>query len=648
MTRSVLKRRFIIATPFHLSLLIAGTLVVATCSRDASSPSMNTPSTPPTTAAAASAAGRDVHSFAIPADARVTHVSLDLHADFAAKRLTGTATLDLQRAPTATKVVLDTQDLEIRAVTDAAGHALQFTLGDADKFLGRPLTVALSADTQRITIAYATSPDAAALQWLDPEQTAGKRHPYLFSQGEAILTRTWIPTQDSPGIRQTYDAKIVVPAGLHAVMSAQQLTPDGVAVPDGVRFEFRLTHPIPPYLIALAIGDLAFRSNGPRTGVYTEPAVLDSAAYEFGDLERMVQAAESLGGPYRWDRYDVIVLPPSFPFGGMENPRLTFATPTVLAGDRSLTSLVAHELAHSWSGNLVTNATWNDFWLNEGFTVYFERRIMEALYGQERAAMLEVIGRQDLLDEIKRLSATPADTRLHLDLAGRNPDDGTTNIAYEKGAAFLKVIEAAVGRERFDPYLRGYFDRHAFTSLTTDDFLADLRANLIKDDRALDDRLRINDWVFQPGLPDNAVQPSSTLLDKVDAQLQAFAKGTPAGRLDTKGWVTQQWQHFLMNLPESLTVAQMEDLDSAFAFSRQGNSEVLFVWLRLAVAHHYQPAMPALEHFLTSQGRRKFLKPLYEDLMRADWGKPEAKRLYQRARPLYHAVSRMTLDEIVK
>jgi aminopeptidase N len=426
------------------------------------------------------------------------------------------------------------------------------------------------------------------------------------------------------------------------------LTPDGVAVPEGRRFDFKLTHPIPPYLIAIAIGDIAFRSLGPRTGVYTEPAMLDRAAYEFGDMEKMVQAAESLGGPYRWGRYDVIVLPPSFPFGGMENPRLTFATPTVLAGDRSLTSLVAHELAHSWSGNLVTNATWNDFWLNEGFTVYFERRIMEALYGKERADMLEVLGRQDLLDEIKRLSATPGDTRLHLDLAGRNPDDGTTNIAYEKGAAFLHVIEAAVGRERFDQYLRGYFDRHAFTSLTTEGFLADLRANLIKGDRALEDSLRIDDWIYKPGLPDNAVKPSSTLLAKVDQQLQAFASGTPAARLDTQGWVTQQWQHLLMNLPDSLTTAQMADLDKAFSFSTQGNSEVLFVWLRLAVRHHYQPAMPALEQFLTSQGRRKFLKPLYEDLMATDWGKPEAKRLYQRARPLYHAVSRMTLDEIVK
>ncbi len=629
----------------YVSILIAA-VAIASCSRE---PQMNTQTTTPS--APAAAAERDIHSYAVPDEARVTHVSLDLTADFTKKQLSGKATLDLQRAPNAMKVVLDTQDLDIHGVTDpdTAGKPLPFTLGNDDKILGRALTVTLGPTTKRITIDYTTSPNAAALQWLDPEQTAGRRHPYLFSQGEAILTRTWIPTQDSPGIRQTYDAHITVPAGLRAVMSAEQLTPDGTpAANGGKRFDFRLTQPIPPYLIALAIGDIAFKSISPRTGVYTEPAVLDAAATEFGDVEKMVQAAESLGGPYRWGRYDVIVLPPSFPFGGMENPRLTFATPTVLAGDRSLTSLVAHELAHSWSGNLVTNATWNDFWLNEGFTVYFERRIMEALYGQQRAAMLEVIGRQDLLDEINRLGATSPDTRLHLDLAGRNPDDGTTNIAYEKGAAFLHVIEAAVGRERFDAWLRGYFDRHAFTSLTTAGFLADLHANLLKGDQALEQQIRINDWIYQPGLPDNAIKPTSTLLAKVDDQLHAFAQGTPATRLDTTNWVTQQWQHFLMNLPPTLTIAQMADLDRAFAFSRQNNSEVLFAWLRLAVRHHYQPAMPALEHFLTSQGRRKFLKPLYEDLMATDWGKPEAKRIYQRARPLYHAVSRMTLDEIVK
>jgi leukotriene-A4 hydrolase len=618
--------------------------------------------TPP--AASSRSAERDIHSFAIPAEARVTHVAFDLRADFASRRLSGRATLDFQRVPGATRIVLDTRDLDIRQVTDPAGNMLTHALGEAEPILGQSLTIALPAGVQRIVIDYATRPEAAALQWLTPEQTAGKRQPYLFSQGQAILTRTWIPTQDSPGIRQTYEARITIPAGLRAVMSAEQLTPDGIAAEGGKRFEFRLTNPIPPYLIALAVGAIDFRSIGPRTGVYTEPAVLDAAAAEFQDLEKMVQAAESIGGPYRWGRYDLLVLPPSFPFGGMENPRLTFATPTILAGDRSLTSLVAHELAHSWSGNLVTNATWSDFWLNEGFTVYFELRIMEALYGRERAAMLEVLGRRELTDEITRLGATSPDTKLHIDLAGRNPDDAVGPIAYEKGAAFLKMIEATVGRDRFDAYLRGYFDRYGFKPMTTAAFLADLREHLIApvpafkgedaqrqrlERKKLEAKLRLEEWVYGTGLPTNATQPISDAFAQVDTQIAAFVKGAPAHTLQVDGWVTQQWQHFLNNMPPTLTPDQVAALgDKGFRFSQQGNSEVLFSWLRIAIRHHYTPAMPALEHFLTSQGRRKFLKPLYEDLMATDWGKAEAKRIYRRARPLYHAVATSTLDTIVK
>ncbi len=607
---------------------------------------MTTPtSTPPTSPTSRT---RDIHSHARPEEARVRHVALDLTADFTAHSLSGQARLDLEVAPGATKVVLDTFDLGIRRVLDASGAALTHRLGRKDPILGQALEVELPADTRQITVEYRTSPSAPALQWLAPAQTAGKQHPYLFSQGQAILTRSWVPTQDSPGIRQTYEARITAPTPLTAVMSAQRLTSEGVTVPGGRRFDFRLDHAVPPYLMAIAIGDLAFRPIGPRTGVLSEPSVVERAAAEFVDLERMVEAAERLYGPYRWGRYDLLVLPPSFPFGGMENPCLTFATPTILAGDRSLTSLVAHELAHSWSGNLVTNATWSDFWLNEGFTVFFELRIMEALYGPERAAMLEVLGRRELTDEIAKLGATSPDTKLHLDLAGRNPDDGVTAVAYEKGAAFLRVIEGEVGRQRFDRWLRSWFDRRAFTSVTTDEFLSDLRANLIGNDRALETRLQLDRWIHEPGLPANATSPTSAAFSRVEQEAARFASGTPAATLETSGWVTQQWQHFLGKLPATLTTAQLDDLDRSFGFSKSGNSEVLFGWLRIAIRHHYQPAMQPLETFLTSQGRRKFLRPLYEDLMATDWGRAEARRIYQRARPTYHAVSVSTLDAIVR
>ena len=595
-----------------------------------------------------SAQERDIHSYARPDEVRVTHVALDLRADFDARVLSGTATLSLQRNGSAGEVVLDDKGLDIQKIT-GAGSELKFTLGDDDRILGRALTIQLPPNISEITITYRTSPDAGALQWLQPSQTAGGKRPYLYSQGEAIFTRTWIPTQDTPGVRQTYSARITVPRDLRAVMSAEQLTPDGVESPDGRTFEFRLTQPVPPYLIAIGVGNLAYRQVGPRTGVYTEPAMLDAAASELVDLEKMVAAAESLLGPYRWGRFDVLVLPPSFPLGGMENPRLTFATPTIIAGDRSLVSLIAHELAHSWSGNLVTNATWSDFWLNEGFTTYVENRLMEVLYGVDRARMLQVLDRKSLDTEIARLGPTNRDTILHVDLKGRDPDDAVSDIAYEKGATFLRTIEATVGRETFDNFLRGYFARHAFQSITTAEFLADLREHLLKADAQLEERIKVQDWLYQPGLPANAAVPESDVLVRVEQDVKAFVDGAGAASItNASSWSTQEWQHFLVSLPDKLTPAQLRDLDHTFHLSERHNAEVLFAWLRAAIRNHYQPAMPALEHFLTSIGRRKFLRPLYEDLMKTDWGKDDARRIYAKARPLYHSMSTTTLDPIVK
>lgn len=605
---------------------------------------------PPIPAILTTPEARDIHSYAQPLVARVTHVDLDLTADFKAQQMKGTAALDIAAAPDAKEVVLDSKGLVIHGVTDDKGAALPWTLGKADPILGAPLTVQLNG-ARRIVVRYDSAPGGAALQWLTPAQTAGKAKPYLFSQGEAILNRTWIPTQDSPGIRQTWTAEILVPDGLTAVMSGEMLTPpEGDPVAGGGLYRFRMDKPVASYLIAIAIGDIAFQPLGERTGVYTEPSVMKKTANELVDVEKMVEAAESLYGPYAWGRYDLLVLPPSFPFGGMENPRLTFATPTIIAGDRSLVSLVAHELAHSWSGNLVNNATWSDFWLNEGFTVYFENRIMEKLYGKPRADMLADLGWSDLQAAIKDAGGpTGADTRLHLDLAGRDPDDGMTDIAYEKGATFLRTIEKAVGRERWDAYLKAYFARHAFQSQTTAGFVADLRANLIKGDPKLEAAIGIDTWVYGVGLPDNAVHVKSAAFPAVDALAAAYAKGGPAPAAGWKAWSTPERTRFVASLPRALSRERLAALDKAFGLSTQGNSEIRFVWLELAVANRYDPAVPSLQAFLTDQGRRKFVAPLFKDLMaQGDWGQPIARRLYARTRPLYHAVTRQTVDGIVK
>lgn len=590
----------------------------------------------------------DPHSFARPAEARVTHVSLDLSPDFAARRLRGTARLTIERAPSATAVVLDVRDLTIRKVTDGDGRPLEFEIGVAKKFLGQPLTVKLRPRVTAIAIEYETSPDAAAVQWLAPEQTAGKTTPFLFTQGESILTRTWVPTQDSPGIRQTYDAVIHAPAGVRAVMSAERAGADGEQDAHGRSvFRFRMDKHIPPYLMALAVGDIAFRPIGRTTGVYAEPSVVDRAANEFAEVDQMIAAAEKLYGAYRWGRYDILVLPPSFPFGGMENPTLTFATPTLLAGDRSLVSVVAHELAHSWSGNLVTNAIWDDFWINEGFTTYIERRIMEELRGKRYADMLLQLGRQDLDQAIADAGGPQgADTRLHLDLADRDPDEGTTLIPYEKGSAFLQTVESVVGRSRLDAFLREYFDHFAFQPMTSDRLLAYMKETLFKGDEAAKVNLRA--WIYEPGLPSNVPPVHSEAFAAVDAQVDAWNRGAAASALATHDWSSHEWLHFLRGLPAAIPQPRLSQLDRTFHLSDSGNSEILDVWLLIAVRNHYQPAFPALDRFLTSQGRRKLLKPLYQELAKTDWGLTMARGIYRRARPTYHSVSTSAIDKILK
>ena len=590
---------------------------------------------------------RDVHSFARPAEARVTHVTLDLTPDFATHRMSGTARLAIQRAPSADSIILDVRDLTINRVTDGQGNPLGYAVGAAQKFTGSPLAIALRSATDAIVIEYQTSPDAAAVQWLSPEQTAGKRLPFLFTQGQAILTRTWVPTQDSPGIRQTYDATIHVPGGMVAVMSAEHVAPEGQKDARGLAvYRFRMTHPIPPYLIALAVGDIAFRPIGSRTGVYAEPSVVARAASEFAEVDQMVAAAEKLYGAYRWGRYDILVLPPSFPFGGMENPTLTFATPTVLAGDRSLVSLIAHELAHSWSGNLVTNATWDDFWLNEGFTTYIENRIMEELRGKPYAEMLGELGRQGMQQALVDAGGpTSADSRLHLELAGRDPDEGMTDIAYEKGAAFLQTVESVVGRPRLDAWLRSYFDRFAFQPMSAERMLAFMREKLLTPAEA--QRINVDQWIYQPGIPANIVPVRSAALAKVGEQAEAWKNGGATSALQTANWSTHEWLHFLGSFPETTPLPRLAELDRAFKLSTSGNSEILEAWLLIAIKNRYEPAFPALERFLTSQGRRKFLTPLYSALVKTDWGTKMALEIYRRARPTYHSVAVNTIDQVL-
>jgi len=592
---------------------------------------------------------RDTATYARPEIARVTHVDLDLALDFAARAVGGTATLDVLAAPGATELVLDDRGLQVSRITDAAGRELPFTVGQAAEGKGAPLTIVIGQgpERRRIAIQYSAAPGAEALQWLTPEQTAGKVYPFLFSQGQAILNRTWIPTQDSPGIRQTWRARVTAPKPLTVVMSGlRQGEPDDLG--DRRAFTYAMDKPVAPYLIAIAAGDIAFRELGPRTGVWAEPATLAAAAYETADTEKMVAAAEKLYGPYRWGRYDMIVLPPSFPYGGMENPTLTFLTPTFIAGDRSLNGLVAHELAHSWSGNLVTNANWADSWLNEGVTSYFENRIIEALYGTRRAQQEAALSFAGMEQELADAGPGNPETALHLPDSVAGPDAGLGGVIYDKGAEFMRTVETIVGRPRFDAWLRQWFDNHAFQPATSAMILADMKANLVGNDPALAQRLMLDEWIYEPGLPANAVRPDPGAFAAVDAAAAAYAKGGPAPAAGWAGWTTAERLRFMAESPKVRTAAQLAELDAALKLSGEGNDELLFAWLQLALANRYEPAVPLAEQFLARVGRRKFVLPLFETLMGEDaWGQAIARRIYAETRAGYHAVTRGSVDKVV-
>ena len=594
-------------------------------------------------AAPSEQAPMDVHSYSQPDRVRVHHAELDWTLHFDTQTLEGTVTWHLNRVDASAPLVLDTKDLIIQSVEVGAKGTFvpaTFEHSPSDPAFGQPLIIALNRGDDQARIRYQTTKEGDGLQWLKPEQTAGGRKPFLFSQAQSIMARSFVPCQDSPGVRFSFGARVAAPDGLRPVMAAR-IHPERES--DG-SWGFDMPQAIPSYLLAIACGDLTSRSLGPRSRVWAEPEIVERAAFEFADTERMIAAAEELYGPYRWEQYDLLVLPPSFPFGGMENPRLTFATPTILAGDRSLVALVAHELAHSWSGNLVTNATWSDFWMNEGFTVYFERRIMEAVYGRERAEMEAVLGRQDLQEDLDELPE--AFTKLKTDLEGHDPDDAFSNVPYEKGYLFLRLIEETIGRKRMDPFLMAWFEENAFQSRTTEQFLSKLRRLLTDDEQA---RIRIDEWVYHPGVPDNAPIAVTPVLAPIEKLAQDYAAGrTQAPALEAGSWSYHEWVHFLRNLPEDIDRNRLSDLDLVYQLSGAGNSEVLHEWLLLAIRGQYEPAMPALEAFLKGMGRRKFLKPLYSALMESPGGQKRARSIYRAARSSYHAMAQGTLDPIVR
>lgn len=591
---------------------------------------------------------QDEHSYAQPERVRIRDLGLDLRVDFSSKQLSGTADLSLDwRDPAARELLLDTRDLDIVRVLgrsrDGGWRKLKFALDAADPVFGSKLSIAMRRQYDVVRIRYRTASSASGLQWLEPAMTAGGKHPFLFSQSQAIHARSWVPLQDTPSVRYTYSAHIETDAELMALMSADNM-PDETRDGDYV---FRMRQPIPSYLMAIAVGDLRFKAISERSGVWAEPATLESAVAEFADTERMIQTTEALYGPYRWERYDLLILPPSFPFGGMENPRLSFITPTVIVGDKSLVSLIAHELAHSWSGNLVTNASWKDIWLNEGFTSYVENRVVEALLGVEQAQMENVISQNGLKAEMQQLAAN--DQLLVLPaLTGRDPDQALTDVAYVKGQWFLMFLEQRFGREAFDAFLRSYFDHFAFQSIHSGQFVDYLRAELMAREPEAISALELDAWLHEPGIPEFAVAATSARFAAVDVARSNFLNSkVTAAELPTTAWTTQEWVHFLEGLPSRMDGAQLVELDAAFSFTGTRNGELAQRWYPLTVRSGYFEARPAIAEFLKRIGRRKLIMPTYEALVDDPDGRGFARDVFAAARAGYHPITTASVEALL-
>ncbi|XP_014207128.1 leukotriene A-4 hydrolase [Copidosoma floridanum] len=569
----------------------------------------------------------DPNSFSRPDLAVVTHIHLNVKVNFTRKMFEGSVILDVEKKGDTNVLILDVRGLVILSITNIFdGSRLDYCIEKGVDY-GSKLSVELPDDpiiddgkiSYKIKIDYRTSQDSTAIQWLNPEQTAGGKHPYLFSQCEAIHARSMLPCQDTPFVKSTYTAEITAPAELNVLMSA--IKEKIIDVDKALKIHrFHQPVPIPSYLIAIAAGALVSKQIGPRTRVWTEKELLDKGAYEFEETEKMLKTAEDICGPYVWGVYDLLILPPSFPFGGMENPCLTFVTPTLLAGDRSLANVVAHEISHSWTGNLVTNMNFEHFWLNEGFTVFVERKILGRMYDDKVRHFAALMGVQSLKTALITLGDKNPLTNLVTNLIGIDPDDAFSVVPYEKGHIFLFYLEQLLGGpDVFEPFLRSYLEEFKYKSLSTTQWKEYL-FKYFSDKVEVLDKVDWNAWFNEPGLPPVIPKYDTTLAQEyldlaakwlADKPISEFSKS------DIENWTSNQKEAFLAELVlnnKSLSLDQVKSMSELYRFDSRQNSEIRFNWLRLCLKSRWEEKVSEALDFATSQGRLKFVRPLFQDI----------------------------------
>ncbi|XP_005106910.1 leukotriene A-4 hydrolase isoform X2 [Aplysia californica] len=581
---------------------------------------------------AAAMSASDPNSYSEPEKCKVVSLDWDVSIDFDAHIIRGFAHLKIERRIPSDTLVLDVHKLKIEQVTlQESDEKLPFDISNPLNVpYGSKLTIQIATvktDSFTVSIKYETSSTASALDWMRPEQTAGKRQPYLYSQCQAIHARSLLPCQDTPGVKFPYTAKVRAPKVMTVLMSANRLgTEPVVGDPDQLTTSFSLKVPIPSYLLAIAAGDLESRNLGPRSKVWSERELVDAAAYEFAETESMLRAAEDLMGPYVWGDYDLLVLPPSFPFGGMENPCITFVTPTLLAGDRSLADVIAHEISHSWTGNLVTNVTFEDFWLNEGHTVFLERKILSRLHGEPYNQVHANVGWQHLQDAVSSQIASGEEpyTKLVPDLRGVDPDDAFSAVPYEKGFALLNFLQTLLGGAAvFDVFLRAYIEHFKYQSISTQqwkDFLYSYFSSQADQDKL--NSVDWDKWLFETGMP--PYQPNYDLsLARPVLDLSARWAAQPDSNLDcfspndlenVSSLLIKEFLSSLSSVEPQISLAKVQKLEEVYHFNSVRNSEIRFVWLRLCLKVQWREAVPYVLNFVNEQGRMKFVRPLYRDM----------------------------------
>ena len=583
---------------------------------------------------------RDPHSHYVSGQPKMKHVRWHVEVSFADRVLDCTALITFNKPGLTT---LDLRGIEIKFVKDDRFFDLAYARIQDRPVIGGAIQFVVP-ESRMVFIEYKTSPSASGLQWLTKEQTSGKRHPFMFTHGQCLHTRSFLPCQGTPEVRFTFDATIVVPKELRALMGANHISrSDWREFEDRVVERWRMQQPIPAYLVSLAVGDLEERDITDRCRVYAEPEMIEQATAEFKDIGKIMEAAERLAGPYEWGRFDMLVLPPSFPYGGMENPRLAFLSPTIVTGTGSMAFVIAHELAHAWTGNLITNASWGDFWLNEGWTTYFEHRILEELYGKEEALLHMAIQERGLKRDMDRFFATgkQAWTKLGVDLTqDDDPDDVFSIIPYVKGAMFVQMLEEAVGRARFDKFIQRYIERFKFISISTQRFLEFVEGEL----SGVLETVHHLEWVDGEGVPTNAprVNSQKAAVALADAQFNMVP-------LDSHAWSSNQWVLYLQSLSRELPKSHAEEL-TQFGLTRAVNIEVRWSYLLFALEVGFMDDEVArsVEELLTTVGRMKYILPIYRALACKPVALVYAQQIFDKARSGYHPIAIAQVERIFK